>query len=157
MFELLLSLIPEHRFPPLLGTTVKKHGYDIHPIKQTLLLEGTEGFFILYLGYIAATLRITPIKDYDGCVAMLILKSSSPYRLRVPIHLGTTVLHKTMATIIVEELANASGTWQQTYMSNMATTAKVVSTAEMKDDGLPKINAPLVTMKSIVIPPFECK
>ena len=41
---------------------------------------------------------------------MLILQSS-PYSLRVPIQLGTTVLDRAMARITVEELAHASNTW----------------------------------------------
>ena len=30
----------------------KQHGYDIHPVKQMLCLEGVGGFSIPYLGYI---------------------------------------------------------------------------------------------------------
>ena len=87
---------------------------------------------------------------------MLILKSSSPYSLRVPVQLGTTVLGRAMARITMEELAHASDTWQQTYMSTMVT-AKVAGTVKTKDDGIPTIDAPLVTIKPIVIPPFRCK
>ena len=52
---------------------------------------------------------------------MLILKSSSPYSLRVPIQAGTTVLDRAMARITVEDLAHASNTWQQIYTSTMVT------------------------------------
>ena len=84
------------------------------------------------------------------------LSPPSPYSLRVPIQLGTTVLDRAMARITVEELAHASDTWQQTYMSTMVT-ARVAGTVEMKDDGIPTIDAPLVTTKPIMIPPFRCK
>ena len=87
----------------------EKHGYDIHPIKQMLYLGGT-GFSIPYLGYRKATVRIPPIKDYDECVPMLVLKSSSPYSLRVLVQPGTAVLDRAMARITVEELAHASDT-----------------------------------------------
>ena len=133
-----------------------KHGDDIHPVKQMSHLEGTGGFSILYLGYIEATVRIPPIKDYDQCVPMLILMSSSPYSLRVLVQLGTTVLDRAMARITVEELAHASNTWWQIYMSTMAT-AKVAGTVEIRDEGIPTINVPLVTTKPIMIPPFGCK
>ena len=72
---------------------------------------------------------------------MLILKSSSPYSLRVPIQFGTTLLDRAMATITVEELACASDTWQQTYMSTMVT-AKVAGMVEMKNDDILTIDAP---------------
>ena len=81
-----------------------KHSYGIHPMKQILCLEGTGGVSILYLGYIEATVTIPPIKDYDKCVQMLVFKSSSPYSLRVPIQLGTTMLYRAMARITMDEL-----------------------------------------------------
>ena len=87
---------------------------------------------------------------------MFILKSSSPYSLRIPIHPSTIVSDRAMARITVEELAHANNTWHQTYMSTMVT-ARVAGTVEMKDYGIPPIDAPLVTSKPIMIPPFRCK
>ena len=74
------------------------------------MFRGNGGIFIPYLGYIEATVRISLIKDYDECVPMLILKSSSPYSLRVSVQLGTTVLDRAMGRITAEELAHASNT-----------------------------------------------
>ena len=85
---------------------------------------------------------------------MLILKSSSLFSSKV--QLGTTVLDRAMARITVEELAHASDTWWQTYMSTMVT-AKVAGRVEMNDDGIPTIDAPLVTTKPMVILPLGCK
>ena len=124
--------------------------------KANAVVRGYRGFTILYLGYIEAIVRIPPIKGYDECISMLILKSSSQYSLRVPIQLGTTVLDRAMARITVEELAHASNTWQQTYMSTMVT-AKVAGMVETKNDDIITIDAPLVTTKPTVIPPFGCK
>ena len=87
---------------------------------------------------------------------MLVLKSSSPYSLRVTILLGTMVLDGDMVRSTVEELAHASDTWWQAYMSKLVT-AKVASIVEMKDDGLPTTDAPLLTTWPILIPPFGCK
>ena len=106
------------------------------------------------LGYIEAIVKIPPIKDYDECVPLLLLKSSSPSR--VPIQLGTTVLDRAMARITVEELAHASNTWQQTYTSMMVN-AKVAIMTEKKDDAILTTDAPMVTTKPILIPPFRCK
>ena len=114
----------------------EEHGYEINPVKQMLQLEGTGGFTIPYLGYIEAIVRIPPIKGYDECTPMLILKPSSPYSSRVPIQLGTTLLDRTMARITVGEFSHASNTWQQTYMSTVVT-AKVAGTVEMKNDDIP--------------------
>ena len=36
-------------------------------------------------------------------------------------------------------------------------TAKATSTVETKDDGIPNIDALLVTTKPIMIPPFGCQ
>ena len=81
--------------------------------------------------------------------------SSSPYNYRVPIQLGTTMLDRAMARITVE-LASASDTWWQTYMSTMVTT-KVAGIVEMKNVDILTIGTPLVTTKPTVIPPFRCK
>ena len=86
---------------------------------------------------------------------MLILKSSH-YSLKVPVQLGTTVLDRALTRITVEELAHASDTCRQTYMSTMVT-AKAAGTVEMKNDDILTIDAPLVTAKSTVIPPFGWK
>ena len=129
----------------------KQHGYDIHPMEQMLCLEGMGEFSIPYLGYIEATIRIPPIKNCEKCVPMLVLKSSSPFSLRIPVQLGTTVLDRAMAKITVEELVCASSMWQQTYMGTVA------RTVEMKNDDTPYINVPLVMTKPTVIPLFGCK
>ena len=148
-----------HQYQSTVSTILRdcdKHMYDIHPGKQVLCLEGMGGFSIPYLGYIEAAVKIPPITDYDECVPMLILKSSFLYSLRVLIQLGITVLDRTVMRITVEELAHASDTLQQTYMSTMVT-ARVAGTVEMKDNAIPTIGAPLVTTKPIMIPPFGCK
>ena len=130
----------------------EQHGYDIHPVKQMLHLQGMGGFSIPYLSYIEATVRILPIKNYDECI----LKSSSPFSLRVPVQLGTTVLDRVMANMTKEELTHASNTRQQTCMSTVVM-VRVAGTVKMKNDDTSSLNAPLVTAKPIVIPPFGCK
>ena len=89
----------------------EQHGYNIYPMKQMLHSEGTGEFSIPYLGYIEATVRIPPIKEYEECVPMLVLKSISPFSLRVPVQLVTTVLDQAMTKIMVEELAHANSMW----------------------------------------------
>ena len=125
-------------------------------MQQMLGLEGMGGFSIPYLGYIEATVRIPPIKDYEECVPMLVLKSSSPFSLRVPVQLSTTVLDQAMAKIMVEGLTCASSTWWQTYMSAVVT-AGATGTAEQGCQDSPTIDALLVTIKSIIIPLWLCK
>ena len=85
----------------------EEHGYEIHPVKKMLCYGETGGLTIPYLKYIKTTVRICLIKGYNQCIPMLILKSS-PYSLKVPIQLGTTVLDRARARITVEELAHAS-------------------------------------------------
>ena len=85
---------------------------------------------------------------------MLVLKSSSPFSLRVPVQLGTTVLDRAMARITVEELVCASSMWQQTHMGTVVM-AEVARTVRMKNDDTPYINVPLVMTKSTVIPPLD--
>ena len=60
------------------------------------------------------------------------------------------------ARITVEELACDSDTWWQTNMSTMVTD-KVTGMVKMKNDHILTIDAPLVTTKPTVIPPFGCK
>ena len=120
-----------------------------------LCLEGTGGFTIPYLGYIEATVGIPPIKGHDECVPMLVQKSSAPYNSRVPIQFGTTVLDRAMGRITLEELAYASNTWWQTYMSTMVT-AKVADMVEIKNDDILTIDTPFVTTEPTMIPSFGC-
>ena len=109
------------------------------------MLQSEGRLTIPYVGYIDAAVRIPPIKRYDECVPMLILKSS-PYRSRVPVQLGTTVLDRAMARI----------TGWQTYKSTMVT-AKVAGMVEMKNNDILTIDAPLVTTKPTMILSFRCK
>ena len=74
-----------------------------------LHLEGMGGSPFCTWGIGEVIVRIPPIKSYDECIPMLILKSSH-YSLRVPVQCGTTVLDRAMARITVEELAHASNT-----------------------------------------------
>ena len=120
------------------------------------MFRGNCRFSIPYLGYIEATTKIPSIKNYDECVPMLILKSSSLHSLGAPVLLVTMVLDRAMVRITVEELIYAGDTWQQTYMSTMAN-ASVASMIERTNDAIPRIDAPLVTTKPIMIPPFRCK
>ena len=151
-FGLWPLLIQGHRFLQWLRFFCEQHGYDIHPLKQMLCMEGMGGFSIPYLGYIEAIVRIPPIKDYKQCVPMLVLKSFSPLTSQVPVQLGTSVLDQAMAKIMVEEFTCASSTWWQTYMSTMVT-ASAAGITEQGSHNTHPINTPLVTMRSIVIPP----
>ena len=90
----------------------EQHRYDVYLIKQMLDLEAMGGFSIPYLGYIEAIVRIPQIKDYEECVPTLVLKSLSPFGLRVPVQLGTMVLDQAMTKITVEELPPANSRWQ---------------------------------------------
>ena len=130
-----------------------QHGYDVYPVKEMLYLEGMGGFSIPYLGNIEAISRIPLIEDYEECVPMLVLKSFSPFGLRVPVQLDTTVLDWEMAKIMEEELTHASSMWLHTYMSTVVT-AGVASTNEQECHNTSITNTPLFTTKSIVIPPL---
>ena len=94
-----------------------------------------------------------PIQNYDECIPMLILTSSSPFSSWVPVQSGTTVLDRAKAKITIEEPVHAKDMWQQTYMSTMVM-AEVAGTVEAKTDDTPFINATLVTSKPIVMPPL---
>ena len=72
------------------------------------MLGGNGAFSIPYLGYMEATVRIPPIKNYGECVQMFILKSFSPFSSWVLVQLGTTVLDRAMAKITIEALTHAS-------------------------------------------------
>ena len=89
----------------------EQHGYNIYPMKQMLHLKGAREFSIPYLRYIEATVRIPPIRNYHECIPMFVLKSSSPFSLRIPVKLGITVLYRATDKITVEELTHASDTW----------------------------------------------
>ena len=119
--------------------SVNNMGMISIPWNKCLFQKGWEDSQSHYLGYIAAIIRIPPIKDYEKYVPMLVLKSFSPFSSWVPVQLGTMVLDRAMAKIMVEELACASSMWCQTYMSTMVT-ANVASTVEQGGQETPFIN-----------------
>ena len=86
---------------------------------------------------------------------MLILKSSSPYSLRVLSNLALLCwIGLDPGPLWKSWLIPA--TLGDRPMSTTVT-AKVDGTVEMKNEDIPTIHAPLVTTKPIVIPPFRCK
>ena len=54
---------------------------------------------------------------------------------------------------MVEELIHSSSMWQKTYMSTLVITS-ATGAAEQGWQNIPIIDAPLVTMKSVMIPPL---
>ena len=67
------------------------------------MFRRNRGFTVPYLWYIEATVRIPPIIGYNECILILVLKSCSPYNSRVPIQLGTTVLERAMAVLVMKK------------------------------------------------------
>ena len=120
------------------------------PCETNVTFRGDGRILSSIPGYIEATVRIPPIKDYDKCVPMFVLNSSSPLNLRVPVQLGTTLLVRAMAKITVVELVHVSSMWQQTYMSTMV----LVGVAGIVDQKWWHLLhwCPLVMTKPTVIP-----
>ena len=63
----------------------EKHEYEIQPLDHLILIQGSGGADVTYLGYVEVRMHIPGINSFDRNVLMLISHTTTHYHQRVPI------------------------------------------------------------------------
>ena len=101
----------------------KQKGIEIRPLDQLVRISGTGGFPVPYVGYAEVQLQMLRIPDYEEMVVMLVIPDHSPYDERVPVQVGTRIIHKVFSQIDPEKLRDLDIAWKAVYMSTMLSNA----------------------------------
>ena len=64
------------------------HGHEIQPVDHLVLIEGSGGAYVPYLGYVEVRMHILGINTFDRDVLMLVGHTTTHYHKRVPIQVG---------------------------------------------------------------------
>ena len=78
-----------------------KHGYEIQPLEHLVLIEGSGGASVPYLGYVGVRMCIPGFSSFDRDVLMLISSTTTQYHQRVPIQLVVMSLIKWPTTYLM--------------------------------------------------------
>ena len=81
-----------------------------HPLHQLLELKGTGGSAIPYLGYVEVNLQIPGIRD-----VLLLVILTMTYSKKVPVMVGSKIIHRAMGMIMKGEQVRANVTWKQAH------------------------------------------
>ena len=76
-----------------------EHGYEIQPLDNLVLIEGSGGADIPYLGYVEVRMHIHGIHSFDRNVLMLISHTTTHYHQRVPIQVGSCIIDQVTSCI----------------------------------------------------------
>ena len=85
-----------------------KHGYEIQPLDQLVLIEGSRGADVPYLGYIEVRMHIPGINSFDRDVLMLVSYTTTCYHQRVSIQVGSHLIDQVTNCITEDELQSLS-------------------------------------------------
>ena len=90
----------------------EEHGYEIQPLFQLVLIEGSGGADVPYLGYVEVRMHILGINSFDRDVLMLIIHTTTHYHQRVPIQVGSHIIDQVTSCISEDELQSLSQSWK---------------------------------------------
>ena len=69
-----------------------EHGYEIQPLDWLVLIEGSGGADVPYLGYVEVRMQILGISSFDQDVLLLISHTTTHYHRRVLIQVGSQII-----------------------------------------------------------------
>ena len=96
-----------------------EHGYEIQPLDHLVLIEGSRGADILYLGYVEVRMHILGIQSFDRNVLMLISHTTTCYHQRVPTQVGSHIIDQVTSCISEDELQSLLKSWKLAYVSKI--------------------------------------
>ena len=129
-----------------------KHGYEIQPLDHLVLIEGSGGAYILYLGYVGVKNYILGIHSFDRNVLMFVIHTTTHYHQRVPIQLGSCITDQVTSCISEDELQSLSQSWKLAYLSTIISEAASVSNPESHLD---QVKGKVVTCEKVKIPALQ--
>ena len=107
-----------------------EHGYEIQPLDKVVLIEGSGGADVPYLGYVEVRMHILGISSFEQDVLMLISHTTIHYHKRVPIQVGSHIIDQVTNCITEEELQTLSQSWKLAYVSTIISKSSQISDQE---------------------------
>ena len=77
-----------------------ENGYEIQPLDKLVLIEGSRGTDVPYLGYVEVRMHILGISSFEQNVLMLISYTTTHYHKRVPIQVDSHIINQVTNCII---------------------------------------------------------
>ena len=131
------------------GGYCEKHGCEIQPLDHLVLIEGSRGADVPYLGYVELRMCILGIKSFDRDVLMLVSHTTTHYYERVTIQVGSCIIYQVTHCITEDELQFLSQSWKLTYIN--AIVSKSTSISDLDFD-LDQAGGKVVTCEEVKIP-----
>ena len=119
-----------------------------------VLIEGSGGADVPYLGYVEVRMHIPGIHSFDEDVLMLISHTTTDYHQRVPIQVGSCIIDQVTNCISEDELQSLSQSWKLAYISMIISKSALVSDLELDLD---QVKGNIVTSKKVKIPILQTK
>ena len=95
----------------------------VHPLDRLLELDCVRGSAIPYLGYVEVNLQIPGIRGYNEDVLLLVILTMT-YSEQVLVMEGSKIIDRAIRMITKGELARATMTWKQLYLSHSSCSTK---------------------------------
>ena len=129
-----------------------EHVYEIQPLDHMVLIEGSGGADMTYLGYVEVRMHILGIHSFDRNVPMLVSHITSHYHHRVPFQVGSCIINQVTNCISEEELQSLSQSWKLAYVSTTISKLALVSNPEFDLD---QVKGKVVTCEKVKIPTLQ--
>ena len=129
-----------------------EHGYQIQPLEHLVPIEGSGGANVPYLGYVKVRMCILEINSFDRDILMLISSTTTCYHKRVPIQVGSHIIHQVTNCISEDELQSLSQSWKAAYVGTIILKAASVSDPEFDLD---QARDKVVMCKEVKIPALQ--
>ena len=129
-----------------------EHGYEIQPLDQLVLIEGSGGTDVPYLDYIEVRMQILGISSYDQDVLMLISHTTTHYHKSIPLQVGSQIIDQVANNKTKDKLKTLSHSWKLAYLSTVLSKSSQISDQEFNLD---HVKGKLVLTKKVVIPTFQ--
>ena len=104
----------------------EEHGYEIQPLDNLVLIEGSRGADVPYLGYVEVRMHILGIHSFDRDVLMLVSHTTTHYHQRVPIQVGSCITDQVTNCITKGELQSLSQSWKVAHVSMIISKSALV-------------------------------
>ena len=129
-----------------------EHGYEIQPLDHLVLIEGSGGADVPYLGYVEVRMCILGIHFFDRDVFMLISHTTTHCHQRVPIQVGSHIIDQVTSCISEDDQHSLSKSWKLAYMSTRISKSAPANDPEFDLD---KVKGKVVTSEKVKVPALQ--
>ena len=123
-------------------------------LQSILLIEGSGGLKVLYLGYVEVHFRTPEVKTFDQDVLLLIIPDSTHTKY-TPITLGTLYIDMAIKLATEEELKTLNKQWQRSLVATKLTMKEVQILNIEEAQIVSKLDSNMKLIKDMTIGPFR--